>query len=187
MANTEITASRDVVTVTRHEMRVGRLPAANAGKRKVTEGGQALTEFALMLPILCLLSIGIVEIGRAAAITIAVNNGATAGAEYGSLNEAAAKNITLIEQFAIDDAKLSPPITMTATATYGCTCDNGAGTSCTYPVPGQDSCPTIDCGGGDIVECVQVNTHADYGSLFHYPGLPSTYQANGRAVMRVRR
>ncbi len=45
-------------------------------------------EFAFLLPVLLLLAVGVVELGRAAAFTIAVNNAATAGVEYGSQNEA---------------------------------------------------------------------------------------------------
>jgi len=177
------------VSLVRHKRVADSSPSAKAQKRKAAESGQSLIEFALFLPVLCLVSIGIIEIGRAAVFTIAVNNAATAGVEYGSQNEATAQDITGMINNATQDANLPSVshLSMTATATYGCTCDNASGTSCTYPVPGQGSCPTIDCGGFEIIECVQVNTTATWDSLFNYPGLPSTYQANGKAVMRVRR
>ena len=178
----------DVATTPELEI-ADRLPSRTAHKRKAVESGQSLIEFALLLPVLCLLSIGIIEIGRAAAYTIAVNNAATAGVEYGSQNEAAAQDTNGIVTKATEDANLPviSHMTLNVTTTYGCACDNGTGASCTYPVPGPGTCTGIACGEGSIIECVQVNTTATWDSMFQYPGLPSSYQANGKAVMRVRR
>ena len=173
----------DGLTGRTHETTGGRRARAGTLKRKRMESGQTLTEFALMLPVLCLLMIGIVEIGRATAITIGVNNAATAGAEYGAYNEAAAQDVAKITEAATDDFNIAG---MTVNTVHGCSCDYRTGSSCTYPVM-TGSCDAIDCGEDQIIECVQVETHAQWDSLFHYPGLPTTYQANGRAVLRVRR
>ena len=157
-----------------------------AARRRRFEGGQSLLEFALMLPFMCLLSVGVVEIGRAAYASIIVTNAATAGVEYGSQSITYASDTNGMVTAATNDAKNNAVGgSMTAVATYGCTCDNGAGTSCTYPVPAQSSCSGIAC-TGQIVECVQVTTHISFTPLFKYPGLPTTYQSNGRSVMRVR-
>ena len=80
------------VTVQRNPRTAGRISSEAAQRRKSRDGGQSLMEFAFLLPVLCLIAIGIVEIGRAAAFTIAVNNAATAGVEYGSQNEADAQD-----------------------------------------------------------------------------------------------
>ena len=178
----------DDTTVLRPGQQMQSGPRLVARKRKRSEAGQALLEFALTLPMLCLLSVGIVEIGRAAAFTIAVNNAATAGVEYGAQNATTAKQTAIMQQYAINDTSGNNLAgTMTATATYGCLCDTGGGTSCTYPVPAQGTCDSIatTC-SGQPVECVQVTTTDTFNSLLHYPGLPSSYTANGRAVMRVR-
>ena len=154
---------------------------------RFTEYGQAILEFALMLPCLILLNVGIVELGRTIYYTIETNNAATAGASYGADQPSLSSGIIVpMQNAAIAEANMGS--LMTATATYGCTCDprDGStrdGTSCTYPVPAQSSCGTISC-SGQIVHCVQVTTHATISPIFHYPGLPSTYEANGRAVMR---
>lgn len=175
------------VTVQRNPRTAGRISSEAAQRRKSRDGGQSLMEFAFLLPVLCLIAIGIVEIGRAAAFTIAVNNGATAGVEYGSQNEADAQDFNGMVKAATTDASFSFG-TMTAVATNGCTCDlNGSGKSCSYPVTGMIQCSQISCPSGPVIECVQVTTHGTWTSLFHYPGLPSSYQANGQAVMRVRR
>jgi len=150
-----------------------------------------------MAPFLLLLLTGVVEMGRAIYYTIEANHGANAGVEYGAQTALTAQDVSQMQASALQDAQF--PGTA-ATATYGCYCDTGGGVSCTYQSGGQDcngnnqsscSCGTIssNCSGaGDqIVECVQVTTHATFTPLFHFPGLPTNYQANGEAVMRVRR
>jgi TadE-like protein len=172
-----------------------RLPLQTARQPKKTESGQTLVEFALMLPFMLLLLLGVAEIGRAAFITITVTNAATAGAEYGSQNAAVASDSPGMIQKAICDANgdvgdfACATGILTAgntTAANGCICDDGAGVSC-KPMPGAGSCAGISCPGGQVVECVQVTTHAAFNPLFHYPGLPTAYQSNGKAIMRVRK
>jgi Flp pilus assembly protein TadG len=169
------------------------IPGAAATPRRTGDRGQSLLEFALMLPFMILLAVGIVEIGRAIYYTVAVNNGATAGAEFGSQDEITASNTTKMQLSAVCDANGgSPPscrsgilTTSNVTVTTGCACDTGTGTSCN-PMPPANSCATIVC-SNQIAECVQVLTTATYDPLFHYPGLPTSYTANGKAVMRVRK
>jgi Flp pilus assembly protein TadG len=173
------------------------LPLQGVGRSKIAESGQTLIEFALMLPFLLLLLLGIVELGRAAFITITITNAATAGAEYGSQNAADASDFIGMQNKALCDANgeatggfsCNPGILTSANtvATNGCACDTGSGTSCNQSFV---SCtdPTITGCGGQIVECVKVTTHADFSPLLTYPaGLPTTYQANGKAIMRVRK
>jgi Flp pilus assembly protein TadG len=180
-------------TAQRHKKEVGRLPLQAARQPKTAESGQTMLEFALMLPFMMLLLLGIAEIGRAAFITIKVSNAATAGAEYGSQNGTTASDFAGMQHAAFCDANGQITIncnagilTQTPVATNGCTCDTG-GVSC-YPMPADKSCtPTFSCPNGQqIVECVRVTTHADFSPLFHYPGLPKKYQANGNAIQRVR-
>src|SRR5262245_21571803 len=51
---------------------------------RARQSGQALVELALALPILLLLALGVVEIGRYAYISSLIGNAAHAGAVYGS-------------------------------------------------------------------------------------------------------
>jgi len=169
-------------TVQTFKRALGCLPFAAPRRPKTAEGGQSLVEFALMLPFMAVLLIGIVEIGRAAFISVVVSHGATAGVEYGAQNTTTASDIAGMTMAATQDSNYA---VMTATPTYGCQCDDGAGTSCTNPVPPEGSCSGISC-SGQVVECVQVKTNATFTPLFNYPGLPSSFQANGNAVMRVR-
>jgi len=143
-----------------------------------------------MLPILCLLAVGITDLGRAAAVTIAVNNAATAGVEYGSQNGSTASDFTGMQSHAVTDTlnnNLPGTLTFPSSPSNGCACDNGDGTSCTYPIPTTSCSHILDtCPDGKIVECVQVVTSMNYGSLLYFPGIPTTYSATGHAVMRVR-
>ena len=149
------------------------------------DSGHSLLEFALLAPALLLLLTGVVEIGRVIFYTVEVSNAATAAAQFAAQNTITAANNTLISSTAQLDANVPG---MTVAPTSGCTCDEGGGTSCTYPIPGPNNCANFSCpNNGQIVECVQVLTNASITPLFHFPGLPASYQANGRAVMRVRR
>jgi Flp pilus assembly protein TadG len=158
------------------------------------ERGQSLLEFALMLPFLLLLAVAVAELGRAVYYTVAVNNGATAGAEFGSQTSITAANKTGIINSAMCDANGgSPPSCKTGiltssniTVVNGCTCDDsGAGVSCD-PMPAQGTCASVSCTNA-VVECVQVSTTANFSPMFHYPGVPGSFTANGNAVMRVRK
>src|SRR5215475_2463682 len=102
-------------------------------QRRRSDRGQTMLEFALMLPFLMLLGAGVVDVGRAIFYTIAVNNAATAGAQFGAQSELnmSPDGITKMQTTATQDARFTA---MSATANYGCSCDNGggsAGESCT--------------------------------------------------------
>lgn len=179
-----------------------RLSRANISRRqrRAADHGQSLLEFALMLPFLILLAVGIVDIGRAIYYTIAVNNGAAAGAEYASQSKNAAAKTANIKQTAVCDAANGDPrqhfwnscttgllTPDNVTVTLGCRCANdGAGISCD-PMPNSACGNGIVCAPGvDIVECARVQTTATFPSLFSWPGLPTSYSANGDAITRVR-
>jgi len=168
--------------------------------RRQQSEGQTLVEFALLLPIVMILMLGLLEVGRAIAITIKVTNGATAGAVYASQNPTTAESTTGIQNAVtcdINNARFTgadhyPNCNysmgqVTVVSSYGCVCDQGGATSCTNPISGVGSCSTVSCPGGQIAECVQIKTQEMFVPLFPYPGLPSSYQANGNAIMRVRK
>ena len=148
------------------------------------ERGQSLLEFSLLLPFMLLLGVGVVEVGRVIYYTMAVTNAAAAGVSYGAQSWIQSLDTAGMQSAAASESRYAG---MTAVASFGCSCDDGSGASCTYPVPPTSSCAAISCSSGQIVQCVQVTTHATFTPIFHYPGLPTSYQANGRAVMRVRR
>jgi len=156
------------------------------GARKLTmdfdsESGQTLVEVALILLLLVSLTIGAVDLGRLAYMTIGVTNAAHAGAQYGCQNVAMAANLTAIETAATNDASDLVGAThgnLTATATNFCQCADGSSpnSSCSNPPP---------CSATHLVQYVSVSTTASYSPWFPYPGIPSSLKLNGQAVMQV--
>src|SRR5689334_11227415 len=110
-----------------------------------SESGQGLLEVALVTPLLLLLLLGVVDLGRYAYEAILVGNAARAGAGYGAQNPYTAGDPTGICDAASDDFQGSAVAcsgntstgtngTLSVTSTFVCECDN-AGTisagSCT--------------------------------------------------------
>lgn len=138
-------------------------------------GGQSAVEFALAVPVLVLLFLATVELGRMFYFTIQVSNAARAGVQYGALSIINASDNTGMQNAAISDA--SNVRGLTADASHYCVCSNGTS---------APNCKTTDCSGGSRMEVyVQVTTSAPFQSLTGFAGivLPSTL--TGNAVMRV--
>jgi Flp pilus assembly protein TadG len=137
------------------------------------ECGQALIETAVTLPVLLVLLVGAVEIGRAAYASIEVSNAALAGVQYGTQNSQAAGDTTGIQTAASNDAQ---NITLgTTTVSHSCICSDGSASTCQ---------PT-DCAGANIETILTVQTQASFDPGFHLPGLPSSITLNGHATQKV--
>jgi Flp pilus assembly protein TadG len=78
-----------------------------------SQSGQSLVEVALALPVLLLLLVGIIEIGRFAYYSIVVANAARAGAQYAAQNLATAYDNAGIRRAARNDGQASGGITIT--------------------------------------------------------------------------
>jgi Flp pilus assembly protein TadG len=146
-----------------------------AGIRAILEGeaGQNLVEFAVVTPVLLLLLVGAVEVGRLAYLGMLVQNAARAGVQYGSQSLATAADNTGMQNAALNDGQNISGLT--AAASHYCTCADGS----------SSSCAAGDCSGSHMLVYVQVNTTGQFQPLIHCPGLPSTYVLNGQVVMRV--
>lgn len=70
------------------------------------ERGQSVLEMALIVPLLILLLLGIIEVGRYAELAIVVANAARTGAVYGAQNLATAANTGGIQDAVQNDANL---------------------------------------------------------------------------------
>ena len=139
------------------------------------ERGQSLVEMALVLPLLLLLVVGIIEIGRYAEMSLLVTNAARAGVQYGAQNLATAGDTTGIQNAAHNES----PVVTTAGVTSSILC------GCSGQTPG--ACPvTSACGSSShAVVYLKVTTTANFSPLFNYPGIPSLTTLNGSAEMRV--
>ena len=82
----------------------------NRGQR-----GQSLLEVAFVVPVLLLLMVGLIEIGRFAYYSVLVSNAAHAGAQYGAQSLITSGDVNGIRQAAKNDGQIAG-ITMTVTS-----------------------------------------------------------------------
>jgi len=133
-----------------------------------SEGGVALVEFAVVLPVLALLLLGIIDYGRYAYDAILAANAARAGVEYGAQNLVTAADMTGQENAALADAQNLAGLTASPS-------------------------PTFCMSGGAVVACttsgasyyVQVNTTGAFKPWVKWPLLPASVTVSGSATMRV--
>lgn len=142
-----------------------------------SQAGTALLEFVLALPLLILLLLGSVEIGRYVYFAIQVGNAARAGVQYGAQNGVTALDSAGIVNAVKADGNTSIAALNVSPSNY-CSCWNGSSGS---SVACSGSCP----GGSHIVEYVQVTVSGSVDPLFHYPFLPSTLTVSNTAAMRI--
>src|ERR1039457_7200500 len=107
----------------------GCIPPAPRNLR--SQSGQSLVELALLAPILVLLVIGVVEMGRYYYLSIVLGNSAEAGALYGAQSLANSVNTTGIQTAADNDFQNNgqPVSNLTLTSVPPlspvCGCDSG--------------------------------------------------------------
>jgi Flp pilus assembly protein TadG len=154
------------------------------GLRRLPRGfkrGQSAVELALLSPVLALLLLVVVDLGRLFYLSIEVNSGARAGVQYGAQNSGTAVDNAGMVQAAKQDAAdiggtwWGTATNFTATAKHFCQCADGSASSC-----GSGA-----CGGGQQYTLVEVDTTASCKPMFSYVGLPATITLKGKAVMRA--
>src|SRR5215471_11655962 len=90
-----------------------------------SQSGASLLEFALLLPVLLLLLLGVIEIGRYAYVGILVGNAARAGAAYGVQSNAQSVDTVGITNAAINDFMSNGQgSSLTVTSAVMCGCDS---------------------------------------------------------------
>lgn len=143
-----------------------------------SEAGQSLAELAFSLPLLLLLALGAVEIGTVLYDSIAVENAAMAGVQYGSQTSATEADTTGIQNAA---AAAAPSLSLTTTPSTSCICSNGA----------SSTCKSTDCSGASIETILTVQTQTTITPPIHFPGLsgisalPTSFTLYGQAVQKV--
>lgn len=140
-----------------------------------SERGMAIVEFAILVPALMMLLIGLVEMGRFAYYSIIVANAARAGAQYGAQSLATAADFNGMKQAALTDGQNISGLTVPTLPSNFCQCADGS----------ASTCEATDCSSSHRLTYVQVDTRGTYSSLFNYPGLPSTFTVNSQAIMQV--
>ena len=143
------------------------------------ESGTSLVEFALVAPVLILLLVGMIEIGRFAYYAILAANAARAGVAYGAQNVQTALDTTGIKNAVIADGQSLANWSAANAITVKQLCSVNGGTP-TSPCLTGSSGPAAG-----TVYYVSVQVTGTFKSLLSYPGLPSSLPVSGNAIMRV--
>jgi len=133
-----------------------------------SESGVALVEFAVVLPMLAILLMGIIDFGRYMYDSILAANAARAGVEYGAQNQVTAADSAGQEAAALADAQNLPGLSATPKAPF---CMAGGA--------------VVLCGTSGASYYVEVTTTGTWSPIVKWPGLPATVTVNGSATMRV--
>jgi Flp pilus assembly protein TadG len=170
------------------QRRVGLLfgrPTHRHGKtrREWLESGQALLEVALVTPLVLLLALGVIELGRYAYIAILVGNAARAGAAYGGQSLAQSIDGPGIIQAADNDFQNNGQnvSNLTVTSNPSCGCDS-SGTLTSELCSGKSA---GSCSAGHWVVMVTVEAKGTFNSLFSYPGITKSITVDRKAIIRV--
>jgi Flp pilus assembly protein TadG len=139
-----------------------------------SERGTSVIEFAIIMPVLIFLVIGIIDVGRGMYFGIVAQNAARAGAAYGSQSLSTAE----------DGSGMS-----TAASTDGAGVTWSVTTACLLSVSGA---PLVPCPSNlsssittTTVIYVKVQATGSFSTLIQYPGLPSTIPVTGTSIVRV--
>ena len=147
------------------------------------QSGQSMIEFAFVLPILLLLLLGGIELGRYAYLGILIGNAAHAGAFYGAQSHPQSVDTLGITTSANNDFQNNGQnvSTLTVTSLASCGCDNGGtvtSAACTGTGAGT-------CAAGHWVVMVTVTASGTFAALFNYPGIPASISVSRTSTMRV--
>lgn len=149
-----------------------------------SQSGQSLVELALLTPLLLLLLVGTVEMGRYAYISVLVANAARAGAAFGAESLPQSVDTAGIQAAAQNDFQNNGLATssLTVTSSTTCGCDSGgtftAATGCTGTGAGT-------CASGHWVVMVSVTASGTFNSMFNFAGIPKSLVLTHTAQMRV--
>src|SRR5579862_720789 len=153
-------------------------PKSAGARRRASDRSQrgaSFIELALMMPLLSLLLLGVIDMGRAFYLSIEVNDAARAAAQYAFQNSATEKDTTGIRSAASSDA---PDVSgLTTTPVHGCMCSDGTNQSVNCVTT-----PTCNTGSRSV-NYVIVTTTATYTPIFRWPKVPSSITLNGQSEL----
>jgi Flp pilus assembly protein TadG len=155
-------------------------------------------ELAFLTPLLLLLALGVIEIGRYAYIGIVAGNAARAGASFGVVRPGDGPGIVtaacndFLNNFGgkpiCDGSATLSSNHLGVTSTQTCGCDN-SGTIATLYTGGAfcDDVPeaTISACTGHWVAMINVQASGKFPALSTYPGIPGSLTITKTAIMRV--
>ena len=165
-----------------------------------SESGQSLVELALLTPLLLLLALGVIEVGRYTYIGIVVGNAARAGASFGVVRPGDGPGIVtatcndFLNNFGgnptpiCDGSATLSSNHLGVTSTQTCGCDNSGTIATLYTGAAFcDNVPdaTISACTGHWVAMINVQASGKFPALSNYPGIPGSLTLTKTAIMRV--
>jgi Flp pilus assembly protein TadG len=154
--------------------------------RQSRERGQSMLEVALLLPMLLILALGVIEMGRYAFVAILVGNSARAGAAYGAQSLPLSVDTTGIQKAADNDYQNNGQNVsgLTVTSSVACGCDND-GTVTSADCSTVTNVTAGTCTSGHWVVMESVTASGTFSALLTYPGIPSSMTVTKTATLRV--
>ncbi len=143
---------------------------------KNTSAGSAIVEMIVVAPLLLILLIGLIEVGRIGDYAIRVGNAARAGVQFGAQNEATAGDTQGMQNAANADAQYAG-ITSVAGPTF-CQCADGT----------PSACQQGDCATSHRLQWVTVTASGTYTTSLNSSFLPAPLRSikiSQTATMRV--
>jgi len=141
-----------------------------------SQRGTSTTELALALPLLLVITLGLVDLGRAAYEAMTIDSAAGAGAAFALRSQADAVDATAITNAVLADVGTDLDTSKLKVQTSAtCECSSGAPIDC-----------SMTCSGKQPLMFVHVRVDKQFQTLISYPGMPKNIALAREAHMRVR-
>jgi Flp pilus assembly protein TadG len=140
-------------------------------KRRQTQRGSAMVEFALIVTLLTMILTGTMEFSRIFYSATEVVNAARAGVQYGLQSTTSETDYSGMQTAAKSDG--GDVSGLNATASQVCYCNDGTSTSCT-----SSSC--------SLRTYIQVSTTGTFSTVASYPYFPQSVSLGNKALIRIK-
>lgn len=143
-------------------------------KWRGTDCGQAMVEFALLLPLLSFMLLGGIDLARAYAMQLAVQNGARAGAESGAIG------------YNLTDAQIVTHVQQEMNRTPGMNGANTMGTPTTCPnLNAGENCILVSHPVVSSVTYMKVEVKFIFQTIIAWPIIPNSATIDRTTQFRV--
>lgn len=146
--------------------------------------GGTMVEFAVMLPFLLLLCLGVGDFGRLLLHAVTVAHAANAGSLFGAISNVNAVRYSERQDLAVSDAENVQHVNpITAVADIYCDCPDAPATG---PAdPNAFSCSGTCTGYGTPRVFARTQVNQTFGPVAPIPGIPNNVDVNRMVYMRV--
>ena len=145
-----------------------------AAEQRLSSRGNALIEFAFILPLMGLLLVGAIDFARVFYSGVTLTNAVRAGLSYGHLNVGKAKDFTAIMQRVVDEGQDIGLELGDVTAQNFCECADGTAIACNQ-----------SCTEGAPRLYIEVTADWTFTTMVNYPGIPNTVAMHRVGRMRA--